>query len=224
MNAERLHAIALALKQEMAEKSRIERMRSLVNSLQALVNSPNQSTQTTLASERTAFSEAFTNTPSDSFSPAWRQILIEMDGADLFGNNLRQKVESILASNQMTPAAALTELQQILQRMEAFKNAIDQVIAGFQRFKIGTEQLSPGQAEIGILIPRAAVKNEFGGFADEMRELEFILDSLSQAAGGRKEDLQIKTLSSSGLMVYLLAHRGSPPASRNQLIKLLANT
>src|SRR6266404_9969179 len=126
MNAERLHAIARILKQELSERRTVASLNTLVNSLQQIVQQNNQSTQQNLVSSRDSFYKAVTDTPSDAFTPAWRQILIEMGGDDLFGKNLKQWVEKILAENQMTPGVAQEQLAEILDRLQKFSAALDQ--------------------------------------------------------------------------------------------------
>ncbi len=128
-----------------------------------------------------------------------------MGGAELFGKTLKKNVENIIAQNQMTPAVAFQELQKVQQQMTAFVAALDQTIAAFQQFKIGSEQLAPGEAEITVLIPRQAGKDNLGDFADELHELEFILNTFAQVSTNEKEDLKIRTVSSSDLLVYLAA-------------------
>jgi hypothetical protein len=205
MNAERLHVVALTLSKELTEKTVIGTLQNLVNSLQTIVQSNNASTQQNLVSSREAFYVAVTNTASDSFTPAWRQILIEMGGEELFGKNLKQRVQQILADNQMTPGVAQQQLGEILTKLQAFKSALDQLVAAFSHFKIGSETLAPGEAEITLLIPREAVDDKLGEFTDELEEMGFILNTLSEVATGHKDDLKIRTVSSSKLMVFLAA-------------------
>jgi hypothetical protein len=205
MNAERLHAVVAALRQEMHTRTTLDHFQNLVAYLQAVSQQSNTSTQQNLANGLTNFYAAVTDTPSDAFTPAWRQILVEMGGAGLFGKPLKQRVEKIIAENQMTPAVAHQKLQPVLEELRAFMAALDSTLSGLRQFKIGTEQLAPGEAEITVLIPRQAVEDKLGQFAKELHELEFILNTFAQVSTGKKEDLKIRTLSSSGLLVYLLA-------------------
>src|SRR6266849_6756384 len=99
MNAERLHVVALTLGQEITEKNVTGHLQNLVNALQNIVQSSNANTQQNLVSSRDAFYAAVTDTPSDFFTPAWRQILVEMGGEELFGKNLKRRVQQILADN-----------------------------------------------------------------------------------------------------------------------------
>ena len=206
MNAERLHIVAVTLRREISGQNVVGSLQSLVNSLQSIVQSSNQGTQQNLVSSRDAFYTAVTDTPSDSFTPAWRQILVEMGGEELFGKNLKQQVQHILFDNQMTPGVAHRQLGEILTKLQAFKNALDQLVAAFEHFGIGSEQLAPGEAEITLLVPREEVHDKLEEFIEELDDMKFILNTFSELATGHKDDLTIRTVSSSGLMVFLAAH------------------
>ncbi len=205
MNAERLHAIMVALNHEMTKGNVAGKMQELINALQSVVNQPHPSHQQSLSQNLKAIYAAVTDTPSDKFSPAWRQILVEIGGESLFGKQLKDNIEKVFARNQITPAVALEELQQLHKRLLAFKNALDQGVSTLRHFKIGDEKLEPGECEIGVLVPRDAVSNQLIEFADELRELGFILNTFSEVATGEKDKLSIRTVSSSDLLVYLQA-------------------
>jgi hypothetical protein len=206
MNAERLHIIARTLKDELAERETVSSLASLVTALQRIVQQNTANTQQNLVDARDSFYQAVTDTPSDSFTPAWRQILIEIGGNDLFGRNLKERVQQILADNQMTPGVAQEQLDEIHDRLESFSGALNQLIAAFDHFNIGAEELPPGEAEIALLIPRDAVDNRLGDFTEELEDIKFILNTFSELATGHKDDLRIRTLSSSGLMLFLAAN------------------
>jgi hypothetical protein len=205
MNAERLHIVAETLRQELAERSIVDKLQHLTSTLQTFVQQNTAGTQQNLVNSREAFYMAVTDTPSDSFTPAWRQILVEMGGDEFFGRKLKGWIQQIFAENQMTPGPALNEIQQILSALQKFKGALDQLLAAFAFFKIGSEELAPGEAEIALLIPREAVHDKLGDFADELDEMEFILNTFSEVAAGHTDDLKIRTISSSGLLVFLAA-------------------
>lgn len=206
MNAERLHAIVIALNQEMSQRNVVGKMQELVNALQQVVNQPqNASYQHTLAVSREAMYTAVTATPSDKFSPVWRQILSVIGGDDLFGDKLKENIEIIFARNQITPAVALKELQGLLSKLQTFKDGLDRAVTAFRLFKIGDERLEPGDCEIGVLIPRDAVRNQLLEFADELQDLGKILNTFSEVATGKPDELVIRTISSSDLLVHLQA-------------------
>lgn len=205
MNVERLHHIIKVLETEMNEKSTSSNLQNLISSLQNVVNSPQASYQQTLSTSLKTFYSSVTNVPSDNFSPTWRQILSEIGAVPIFGRELKQNVENIIARNQITPAVALEELKVLHKEIESFDTSLKNTISAFRQFKIGDETLVPGECEIGILIPRKEVKNQLLDFAKELDEMGFILNSFSEVATGKKDELIIRNISSSELLVYLNA-------------------
>jgi hypothetical protein len=149
--------------------------------------------------------KALANNPSDHFSPAWRQMLVELDIKSFFGESLKSWIAEIFSRNQITPAVALDELRKLLQSVQNVQTALQGVTSAFSTFKIGKEELAPGACEIGILVPRAAINNNLSDLAGEMRQIGFILDTFSEIATGKKDKLSIKTISSTDFMLYLQA-------------------
>jgi hypothetical protein len=180
-------------------------MQNMVGALQAVVNQSNAATQQNLASSLGALYAAVSDTDSDKFSPTWRQILREIGGDCFFGKALKEHIETVLAKNQITPAVALRELLQTLEKLQRFEGALNSAASAFQQFGIGDEKLRPGECEVGVLIPRQAVKNQLLDFSEELKELGFILNTFSEVATGKPDQLEIRTLSSSDLLVYLQA-------------------
>lgn len=128
---------------------------------------------------------------------------MELGGINLFGASLKATIDEIITRNQITLAVALKELKQLREQLQSFKTALDNLISAFNHFKIGDERLSPGQCEIGMLIPRKEVDNRLIQFAEELKEIAFILNTFSEVATGKIDELEIKTISSTDLMVYL---------------------
>ncbi len=205
MNAERLHAIAISLNQEILKGNVVGKLQELINALQQVVNQPHPSHHQNLANQLNGIYAVLTDTSSDAFSPAWRQILSEIGGEELFGTTMKEAIKNVFERNQITSAVALQELQQLQKKLQAFKTALDQCIAAFREFKIGDEKLAPGDCEVGILIPRKAIDDQLLDFADELKELGFILNTFAEVATGKKDKLSIRTISSSDLLVYLNA-------------------
>ena len=105
----------------------------------------------------------------------------------------------------MTPTVAADQLDVVRQQMEKFHTALNNVASAFNTFNIGDEKLAPGECEIGMLVPRDAVNNRLIDFTEELEELGFILNTFAEIATGQPDDIVIKTLSSTALLVYLKA-------------------
>lgn len=127
-----------------------------------------------------------------------------MGGEDLFGQRLKVRVEQILADNQSTLAVASKLLREILTDLQNFVQSLAHLVDAFKAFHIGSETLSPGEVEVAVLIPRDAVHDRLMDFSAELADTEFILSTFSELATGYPDDLKIRTVSSSNLMLFLV--------------------
>lgn len=70
--------------------------------------------------------------------------------------------------------------------------------------KIEKEDLKPGECEFGYMIPRKYVSNKLSSLKNEIGELNFILNHISEAVTGEQSDNEIKTISSSDFLLYVI--------------------
>lgn len=205
MNVERLNKILLEIQKEYQINQILVKLQAVRDNLQNQVNQPQQPTyQQSLVTSLVDLYSTLDTSPVNEFSPGWKQIISEIGGEDIFGINLEEAIKDIFASNQITPAAALESINKIVTKSEQFKTTIDTLILGFNDLKIGAEELEPGQCELGYMIPRLFVKNQLSSLNKEISELNFILNSLSEAVTGEKSEYEVKTISSSDFLLYVI--------------------
>lgn len=201
LNAERLHAVARALQKELKDSRLPESLNELQANLQNLSGQPQNATvQQQVAAKRNEISSTLKKAPSNDFSPAWRQALSEIGGLPVLGDQLEDRIRKVFEQNQITPAVATQALAPIIQEVTAFKNSIEHLVESLSRLNITAEDLNPGKAEAGVAIPREAVHNDLGKFAEELKEFEFILRTVIELSTGNVDVLPIRTISSSALM------------------------
>jgi hypothetical protein len=207
MNAERLHAIAIELKRELEERQAVPSMQQLLQGLRDMGQQPGQAgPQQTVSQVREQLRERLTDAPSNHLSPAWRVAVKELGVSDLMGEELMRQVEEIFDRNEITPSAAATELEPIAARLSRLDNALDQLIQSFEFFNIGSEELAPGEFEIGFLIPREAVGDALEQLGYEFLKLKRILGPFQELATGAREDPEVRSISSSWFQVFLHSH------------------
>lgn len=204
MNAERLHVIARAIKHEMQSTRIVNLLQQLSSNLQNQVNQPQQPQhqQSVVDSLRSLY-DALENAASNKFSPAWTQITEEIGAHDLLGTNLQARLQDIFERNQITPSIAHEEVTKLFKEAQELNSALDQLLAGFNHLKIGFEELDPGECELGVLIPREFVRNDLDSFGKELEELDSIFKTFAEVAVGTRPNLNIRTISSSDLTVFL---------------------
>jgi len=204
MNAERLHAIASALQEDISKSAVLSNLQQLISMLSNQVSQPNQPQYQQQTSQfLLALVEGLRAAAVNRFSPTWQQALQEIGAWQLLGNTLAERVEEIFARNQITPAVAQQELQALFNELQAFSSAFDQLLASFRTLKIGKEDLAPGECELGVLVPRAFVENRLDRFAEELEELDQIFGVFAELSTGSRPSFPIKTISSTDLSIFL---------------------
>jgi hypothetical protein len=203
LNAERLHVVAKAVKEELESSSIATHLQELTTHLQNQINQPNQPQQN-VSNKLTQIYPILRNAASNKFSPAWQQIINDIGGSGLLGIPLADKIQVIFERNQITLPQALQELTPISQAVANFKAGIDQLVLGLDQLKIGTEDpLQPGECEVGVAIPRQALEDDLSAFTDELSEVAFILATFVELSTGVHQPLSIRTVSSTNFLLYI---------------------
>jgi hypothetical protein len=204
MNAERLHAIAAALKDELAKDDTPALLRQLVDETQAMGGAANPSGhQQNVANLRQQLGSALATARSNEFSPAWRQALDELGVATLVGDALREQVETIFGRNEITPTAAAEELTPLAEQLELLNEALAALRSAFRFFEIGSEDLAAGEFEVGFLVPRTAVKDELAELGGEFIQLKRILGPFLELSTGSRPEVRVRSIASSDFQVLL---------------------
>jgi len=204
MNVERLYRILLDIQKEYIDSDLIATLSNIRNTLQSQVSAPAEPTyQTNFVAAKENLYGILDQSPVNNFSPGWKQILKEIGGEDLFGSGLKRVISEILSENQITPAAALTKINTVLTQSENFKSWVDSVVNGLKNLRIQSEELKGGQCELGYSIPRAYVHSKLKQLNKEIWEINFILNNISEAVTGEKQDYEVRTISSTDYMLFI---------------------
>lgn len=204
MNAERLHAIAIEVNDDLTSPNIQNTLQSLVTTLQRQINEPqNAAYQTQISSYLKTLYDSLAKSKTNDFSPAWKQAIKELGLGDLLGTPLSNRIKGIFERNQITLATAQQEIQAINKEFISAKTALEQTISSFKTLKIGAEELNPGQCEIGILVPRKAIDDKLGNFASDLEEINQNFGVFSELTTGSRPGFNIRSISSSDLTVFL---------------------
>lgn len=210
MNAERLHAVARRVRDDLAESDLPGVLQRLVEGLQNMANAPQEpSYQSTVSELRSELTELLTRSDINDFSPVERQVVREWGVDELLGTELLAKVDQIFNENQITIQTAHQQVAELVAPVQALKDRLDQLIAALDGLRIGAEELQPAEFEIDILVPRAAVRNELGALGVELKELENILLPLIELSTGSRPGVEIRAVGSSDFTLFLAAASGA---------------
>lgn len=204
MNTERLHAIAVGVINDINTTKSESTLQQLTESLQNQVNQPQSPEfQQQVSQHLQTLENLLIDAPSNSFSPAWKQTLEELEIYNLLGLNLLTRIQEIFQRNQITPSVALEELRPLHQQLASCKTSLEQLIASFHQLNIGAEELPPGDCQIGVLVPRLAVNNKLDEFARDLTDLSNVFGAFSELTTGERPGFDIHSISSSDLSVFI---------------------
>jgi hypothetical protein len=224
MNTERLHKILSEIQKEFNQKNLLIQLQAVRDNLTNQVNQPQQAGyQQNLVAALSVLNDNLTNSSYNNFSPGWKQIIKELGGHNLMGHELKNSIDDIFNRNQITPAVALDNINTIVSQVEQLKAAIDEILLGFTKLKIGKEDLAAGQCEMGYSIPRKVVENKLSSLSKEVAELNFILGTLSETITGKKEEFEVKTISSSDFLLYVIISLQVADVLSNAIEKIINN-
>lgn len=204
VNAERLHAIATAIRQDLQATGAVTLLQQLRNALSNQVSQPQHPQFQQQVSETfQQLTQRLQEAPSNDFPPTWRQVLDEIGASGFLGAALHTRVSEIFSRNQITPSVAQQEIAGLTQHVERLQASMEQLVTALLALNVGAEVLKPGECELGVLVPRAAVKNSLAEFASELVVLNKILGAFSELATGTRPGFAIRTIASSDLSVWI---------------------
>src|SRR5262249_52893890 len=127
----------------------------------------------------------------------------EMGLAHSFGAALASRIERAFQTNQVTFNVILGEVEQIQAELENITTNLTNLVNALRFLRLERNSLAPGEFEVAIAIPRAAVDNEFGQLGSEFRKLDQIVGVFTELATGSRERTHINALSTSDLTAFL---------------------
>lgn len=204
MNVEQLHSTCLELKKEISSTDIIGTIQKLESNLQQLVNQPNQPQhQQEIGNLRTFLTERLSEIEQSERSVVKRNIIQEIGGSGLFGSELLERINESFIQVDVTPSLVHSDIHTILTELNEFNQGLDELIAGFKKFGIHTEELEPYTAELGVMIPRYNNSDDLDVLSKDLSRLNKELQAFNELVTGQADNFKVKTVSSSDISVFL---------------------
>lgn len=124
---------------------------------------------------------------------------------DFFDNRLEKKISNLFSQNQVTPSGLYDSLLKVHADADGWLEAIHSLADSLDRLNIGSEELLPGECELGVTIPRTFVNDQLERFSSELSQLNSMFGVFEEITTGSRSGFKVKTISSSDLNVYLEA-------------------
>lgn len=197
MNTERLVKIVKVLTGEVSMAGQIE---NLAGKLQEAINTPNENTQRQAESVLNKAFETLANAPSNMLSVGVKadlaslmvnELSVETLVGDGLAEVLRQAVEGGFTSVQ-----SLDAIRKIATDLKALQTAVTQAHGGLIALGLPGEELAPGEAVVGMTMPRSLVQ----AIGELEKQIDFFGDFVSdvtEVVAGKRDQPKIYSLHSS---------------------------
>ncbi len=203
MHLGKFHFAIVQIDEEISSSGLPALLENVFNSLQQYVASSNDQTSQQFKQHLDALEGALEKAPSNNASPTYRTILEQIGASQNLGRGLSREIRKILDANNVIPARAHSELTALRERFQKFVGLITSVKNAFTELRVEIDQLEPGQCELGIVLPRAAVGETLGNLAIEFKNMEQLFIGISQLVGEGHAGTKVKILSASDWQVFL---------------------
>jgi hypothetical protein len=203
MRVEHLLEIAQRLKKFYKESSVVSRLEKLRASIETQANSPSAENAAAISTAKGDLVQALHAADINEWPVSWREELSELNLDGWVGSDLARQIDDIVARNSITISEALAEVTNIKETVEKDSSVITQLVSSLTHLEFEADELSPGEFEISVKIPRPAVDNAFDQLGREFVKLDRIFGVFAEIVTGSREQFKIRGISTSDPTVYL---------------------
>ncbi len=151
MRVEHLFEMALDLLADLKATKMVQHFEELTAALQNQVNGPNPDHQNAISKKLQEIGGAARGSRVNRYPASWRDELVQLELADLFGNALDERVQEIFRRNQITHNVALDETNAIKKRLVDTTQNLTGLTAALRFFQFDAEELEPTSTNSPLL-------------------------------------------------------------------------
>lgn len=124
--------------------------------------------------------------------------LIKEIGADkFFLHDFVSDINQSMRDNPLSPTVIQSRLSEFKAYREQYVQHVKQMRDNLTAFGVNSSSLEPGQAEIGITLPRNLFDNKFDQLIKELKAIEHIVRGFSEVVTGGAEEIEVRQISTS---------------------------
>lgn len=202
MNVERLKLFITMLLQIEKQQQIQSRLKELAQSLENFVGQPQDANlQKDLVHRLDALRQAL-NQAYLRFTPAQIVFLRETGAEPYFGPAITDQISSLISANPMTPVVVRDHVNAKMKERASFIANLTSIDQGLNAIGVKAIELSPGEAEIGFLIPRGLFDNNLEGLEKELHSIRHIINFFQEAITGHVEPVDVRQISSTDPLFF----------------------
>lgn len=205
MNVERLYTVAKEISEDFNRTGALNLLTQISKSLNNIISQQNNGTHLQqITTQLGQLKEKLATSTMNDFPPLWVQAANAL-GFSPFGNELYEEVNELIQKNQLTVPEAKKGIDELSNRLNARKQALDQMITSFKTLELESEDIQPGECEVGVLVPRKFVDNDLKSLSDEFKNIGEIFGVFEEIATGGRSGFKVNSISSSDFGLYIAA-------------------
>lgn len=194
MNTERLFAISSRLISDLAESGAVPALNALAKALRAQMSAPSAENIATIEARLTAVEELRQARRFD-YPETWNSALEHMGASLLKNAAFVDRVVSSVRGNSITLESAANAVAEVQERLTSLDSALKSVNEAFRRLGLESYELAADEAELSVLIPRAAFANELRAFSKDLLEITKFLELAEEISTGSRTPPKLDELS-----------------------------
>jgi len=203
MRVGKLYAAIDLIADEFDEYEIEQKLTQLQSALNTSVSSPNEQNTQAFREKYAEIGETLKSCETNNATPTQRRIFDEIGATQYIGKGLWEKISTIIAENNITPASAFQEIVTINQKLHSFHKSVKTLNDEFGNLDLEYDDLKSGEAEIGIAIPPKIVKSNLHGLKEEIHEFDRAFKVFRELMGESVESSKIRSISSSDFQLFL---------------------
>lgn len=203
MNLARFNATIWSLHQEIESNETQTLFTQVVNTLQQSIGQPSADTAKAFQTSFNELIKILSEAPSNEAPPSRRRIYRDLECEDKIGLGLSNKIGQIIQKNNITPANALQDMQELNTELNEFWNAITNMAKSLDELDVEYDELNEDEYEVGITIPETILKANLSNVENEIHCLNELFNVLSEVATGEVGHFKIRTIGSTDLEIFL---------------------
>ena len=220
MNVEHLRGVIDAIAADHQKQRPVKILQRIGDAYTQTFQSPSPETAKAYEDIEEELKTAITQGQCVSLPPSGMAILERLDALSLCGDGLLRRLREIIQSTE-TPAAKVTQLQQLHQRVENFAQIAIAMRDAMQAVNIQARPIPADVAEIEIRLPTAFIKDSLRVFAKESERLDRALLDVVECASSARPPLKLRSLSSGSVEIFVTIDPQSGAAIASLITALL---
>jgi len=197
MNSQRLKEIVDSLLAQEKKHAIQARLNEVLTAITNLASQPNAQQYQTAAAEAINALQTAVDSLHQTLSPAQVKNIEEIGAAPYFSPSMVGRIREQMITNAMTPAVVQQSVQDWVNRRNNFITVLTNLSRDLAAVGIQTDELSPGDSEVGIRFPSDLFGNDLGGLIDELKWLHRTFRFFQEVANVGPGPITVRQISTS---------------------------